>query len=250
MKRRAMRDVSAMTFIEMLVVIVMVVVMATLLLPLLARAKARSPRIACVDNLKKIGTAYRVWEEDHGDLRPSQQPVSKGGWGDFLINADQGVICWTNYAIMANELGQNPKLLVCPADKRIAAVDFATNFKDNTHLSYFVGASANGFFPQSIQGGDRNLGNGPVAARDYGFSPKHGKGNDVAISVSGPVSWSLKMHSSEYAAGAGNILLGDSSAQQVTSLNFNQNWLRNADPTTNWPAGHVPSSPSIRVIFP
>jgi hypothetical protein len=26
--------------------------------------------------------------------------------------------------------------------------------------------------------------------------------------------------------------------------------LRNAIPTTNWPVGHVPATPSIRLVFP
>jgi hypothetical protein len=69
-------------------------------------------------------------------------------------------------------------------------------------------------------------------------------------SQAGSVCWSLKMQSLGTAAGAGNILLGDGSAQQVTSACFRRNWLCNANPTTNWPVGHVPSSPSIRVLFP
>ena len=50
--------------------------------------------------------------------------------------------------------------------------------------------------------------------------------------------------------GAGNILLGDGSAQQVSTASFNQNRLRNAAPTTNWTAGHIPATPSIRRVFP
>ena len=105
-------------------------------------------------------------------------------------------------------------------------------------------------YPQSIAGGDRNLGPGSVPDRDYGYSPKNGKGNDVAVPIAGPVSWSLKMHSAGNAAGAGNILLGDGSGQQTSTASFNQIWLRNAAPTTNWPAGHLPATPSIRLVFP
>jgi hypothetical protein len=45
-------------------------------------------------------------------------------------------------------------------------------------------------------------------------------------------------------------LFGDGSAQQVTTASFRKNWLSHADPTTNWPAGHVPASPSILLVFP
>jgi hypothetical protein len=122
--------------------------------------------------------------------------------------------------------------------------------KDNSHPSYFVVASAGDTLPQSILGGDRNLGPGTVPDPEYGFSPTNGMGNDVALQSNSPVSWSLKMHSGGNTAGAANIRLGDGSAQQVNSANFRQNWLPSGGVTTNWPAGRVPSSPSFRVIFP
>jgi competence protein ComGC len=254
MKQKMRRISPAFTRSELLVVILVVVVVfvlaAALMLPLLATATAKSPRIACINNLKDIGTAYRLWQDDHGDLRPSHQTVKNGGWGDFLTNADEGTICWTNYVIMQEELGESPKLLACPSDKRKAAADFTNDFKDNTHVSYFVGVGANDIYPQSIAGGDRNLGPGTKPDSDYGFSPKSGKGNDVIIPVSGPVSWSLKMHSAGNAAGAGNILLGDGSGQQVSSASFNRIWLPNAPGADIWPAGHIPATPSIRLVFP
>jgi len=250
MKQKAMRDMSAMTIIELLVVIVVIGVLASMLLPAIVKHKGRAERITCLNNLKEIGTAYRLWSGDGGDRPQAESTVQRGGWADFLTNADQGAICWTNYAIMSNELQLAPKLLICPADERRPAKDFKTDFKDNTHLSYFVGVNADDVHPESVMGGDRNLGPGTVPDSDYGYSPKSGKGNDVAVPISGPVSWSLKMHSAGNPAGAGNILLGDGSGQQTSSASFRTNWLSHADPTTNWPPGHVPASPSIRLVFP
>ena len=258
MKQKTKRVASAFTRIELIVVIVIVVIMVvvvetSMFMPLRPLARAKAVRIGCLNNLKEIGTAYRLWAGDNGDRTPAEQTVVKGGWADFLTNADQGAICWTNYAIMSNELGRSAKLLICPADERLAATDFATDFKDNTHLSFFVGVSASDIYPQSIQGGDRNLGNGPEAYRGFGYSTSSGKGNDVPIQTNSlfkPVAWSVRMHSASNAAGAGNILLGDGSAQQASSAGFRTNWLAHADPTTNWPAGYVPSSPSIRLVFP
>ena len=251
MKQKAGRNISAFTLVEMLVVIVVIAVLASMLVPG-GHVKGKAQRISCLSNLKEIGTGYRIWAGDHGGLMPSQQSVTNGGWKELLTNANQGAICWSNYALMANELGQSPKLVVCPSDERQerqAARSFTNGF-DNTHVSYFVGVSANDNYPQSIAAGDRNLGPGAKPDPDYGYSPKSGKGNDVAIPISGPVSWSLKMHSAGNPSGAGNILLGDGSGQQMSSSSFNANWLRNAAPTTNWPAGHVPAKPSIRLVFP
>jgi len=246
------RDVSAFTRIELAVVVVIVVGWTSILLPRLV-LKGRSSKIPpynCVENLKEIGTAYRLWAGDNDNHIPADQTVAKGGWGDYLTNIDQGALCWTNYLIMHNELGEYPKLLLCPKDERKPATNLTTDFKDNTHISYFVGVSASDIYPQSIQAGDRNLGPGKVPDSDYGYSPTNGKGNDVAVPISGPVSWSLKMHSAGNASGYGNILLGDGSAQMTSSAAFIQTWLSRANPTTNWPAGHVPSSPSIRLVFP
>jgi hypothetical protein len=248
MKQTAQQNLSAFTIIETLVVIVVLAVLISMLLPP-RRVHSSLNRISCVNNLKEIGTAYRLWAENNGDLVPPQQIVKKGGWADLLTNADQGAICWTNYALMANDMGQSPKLVICPADERKYSFSFTNGF-DNTHVSYFVGVSANDEFPRSTLGGDRNLGPGTIPSRDYGYSPKNGKGNDVAVPISGPVSWSLKMHSAANPAGSGNILLGDGSAQQASSVSLYQNWLRHATRATNWPAGHVPASPSIRLVFP
>jgi hypothetical protein len=234
----------------MVVVIAVLMVLAAMILPSFHHGPyITASRISCLNNLKEIGTGYRLWAGDNGDLVPAQQTVRSNGWADFLTNANQGAICWTNYAIMQNELGQSPKLVMCPSDERQAALSFTNDF-DNTHVSYFVGVNANDVYPQSIQGGDRNLGPGTVPDPDYGYSPKNGKGNDVTIPISGPVCWSLKMHSGGNTAGAGNILLGDGSGQQMSSASFNQNWLRNAEGTNNWPAGRVPAKPSIRLVFP
>ncbi|MGD0412090.1 MAG: type II secretion system protein [Verrucomicrobiota bacterium] len=249
MKQRMRRGREAFTRIELIVVIAIIAVLVSVFLPGLRQAK-QDHHIFCISVLGEIGTAYRVWAGDNGDLMPFQQSVSKGGWKELLTNANQGAICWTNYAIMQNELGQSPKLVVCPNDERLPAQSFTNNF-DNTHVSYFVGVGASDAYPQSILGGDRNLGLGTTPDREYGFSPKSGKGNDVAIPLSGPVSWSSKMHSAGKPAGAGNILLGDGSVQfLVSTAALNQDWLRNAAPTTNWPAGHVPATPSIRLVFP
>jgi len=247
MTSRAKHFPSAFTRIELLVVVAILLVLlllASLLLPALARAKARSPRISCLNKLKEIGTAYRLWANDNGDLVPSQQSVTNGGWKELLTNDGQGPICWTNYLIMQNEMGQSPVMAICPDDERQPAIYFTNHFS-NLNVSYFVGVSAKDEFPQSIASGDRNLGPGPFPTGDYGYSPPDGKGNDVAVPLAGTTCWTLKMHS-----GTGNILLGDGSAQQASSTSFRANWLRNATPTTNWPVGRAPSVPSIRLVFP
>jgi len=264
MKQKATRAVSAFTRTELSVVIlVLVVLVAILLVSSLRGIWKQESRWGCAWNLGRIGVACRVWAQDHNGHFPAAESSANGGWKELLANADQGANCWTNFAIMAGEL-PTPKVLLCPVDKRSSATDFITNglpldralvyFKDNSALSYFIGVGANSRSPDSLLAGDRNLGGGIEPDRDYGFSPKSGKGNDVAMqnnSMRGPVSWSLKMHSFGNAQGAGTVLFSDGSYQKsASSRDFRRNVQPFAGRTTDWPAGHVPASPSVRLVFP
>jgi len=215
--KRRPGNTAAFTRTELVVVILILFVVFVVVVDFEPSGKGKVLRISCVINLKQLGTAYGVWAGDHNGRFPFSESVSNGGWKELLTNGDQGANCWTNYAIMADEMGRSTQVVRCPADERQVAGEFIggprtaggpefPDFKDNRTLSYFVSVSAS--TPQSLLGGDRNLGGGTEPDRDYGFSPKDGKGNDVAIqtnSSSGPVSWSLKMHSSGNTAGAGNF---------------------------------------------
>jgi competence protein ComGC len=236
---------EAFTRRELMVLIAVFVVFVLFLVPALVRWNQKSSPLCCICNLKVLGTAYRVWANDNGDHFPAHTPLTNGGWSDLLSRADAKTYYWTNFVIMAGELGQNPLTLVCPADERKAANTISNLATSN--ISYFAGVDADDTQPYSLLGGDRNLGPGTTPDPEYGFSTADGRGNDVVIN--GPVCWSLKMHSRGNLVGAGNILLGDGSAQQATSGNLSANWVK---PAMAAIAAHDKStnSPGMRLIFP
>lgn len=129
------------TLIELLVVIAIIGILASMLLPALARAKAKANRMKCVSNLKNVQTAMLGFAQDNSGRLPWQLTSSGvrahvddaasaaakfGGasGGDNLVTAHANVLesAAGSYGIasMKSEL-QTPKILLSPLDAANAA---------------------------------------------------------------------------------------------------------------------------------
>jgi hypothetical protein len=256
-KARRMRGWSVSELVFVLASIFIILILGSMLLPPGGGGRCKAPRISCVNNLKQVGTAYRIWSGDNEDRYPWDVSTNAGGWKEYAFSKDAGRYCRINYAMMSNELGQTPRVLLCPADeKRHAASNFETGSFGNTNISFFVGINAGDGTPQSWLGGDRNLAPGDTPEEGYGYSPSDNLGNSVLFSTNSKTSkitWSQKLHS--YSTnGAGNLLMGDNSVQQVSAARLRSDQLYAGVPieprTDSAPTNDSKAYSRFRLVFP
>src|SRR5947207_15908268 len=87
---------GGITLIELLVVIAIIAILAGLLLPALARAKAKGERIACLNDLRQISLFMQFYTDENRDTflghrntglkTDSEVPSRTNWWGTTIID--------------------------------------------------------------------------------------------------------------------------------------------------------------------
>jgi type II secretory pathway pseudopilin PulG len=189
------RSTRGFTLTELMILAGILAVLSFVILPTMKSRRHSGRQWNCVNNLRQIGLAFRIWAGDNQGRFPMEAATNNWGSREFVGGSN----AFPHFRCMSNELNDPRALLCSHDDRRDPATNFNAGFNDS-HVSYFVGVDCRGQDQNESNGqmiivGERNLSTNRVVARGL-----------LTLATNQPVRWTRDLHNRR-----GNLLQTDGS---------------------------------------
>ena len=135
------RKKEGFTLVELLVVIAIIIILAAILFPVFARAREKAQQSRCVNNLKQMGTAISMYEDDYD----APMPWAVRGWMAGYLWKDLMDPYLKQLKGVAGSVEREGELYRCPSAPVEEAVDqvrAGRNYGYNPYLQATTGMNA------------------------------------------------------------------------------------------------------------
>jgi len=201
----------AITRTEVLI-IVFVVCLLFGFLPRLAKLTAKSARVKCVNNLKNVALAYRIFEADHNGHFPFEIPAAQDGTFE-LSNNIVG-----QFLSLSNEIA-TPLILNCPTRTFRQPLTRVWSSLGRSNISYYISLTARPNVANLILSGDAGFSVDGILATN----------RLVPITRRNRVEYPRRFHGN---ADVANVAMSDGTVDQFPSNGFAR-WQRISPVDTN-----------------
>jgi len=204
---------SAVTLIELLIVIAIIAILAGIIFPSFTRAREKARQSACLSNMRQLGTAVEMYTQDNDELLPGATDAGvgagvTGGWVYFSQFGQNENTIRPVFDVTKGSLYpyiESKQVFVCPDDASSSELSYAINSclvqgSSALALEPHPGRGLNAFQDPSITllFGEESMGSGAAAdSTDDGFlslyagnwvTDRHTNGSNVSL-LDGHAKW-------------------------------------------------------------